>query len=225
MAGCDFVEPPPPTVVPTVAPPSDMLSLTATQYTYTLIKDMEVPGTGIVYRSKDENDNVYIDLDGQPSVRRFGDNLIGSKILVPGVLGDYSLRLVNKSYSDPYIFGPVTLTIFNPSPVEMVGSTGEPAGAKIIYDGIPIDYRIPAGRGLPGSTVTYLNSKDGIANLGGSAQFRTLPEGNSFVWAGRLNAYTVIQYDLRAIRVTTAELQMIGTAKIYLYEQPLLAGG
>lgn len=224
LVGCGFVEAPPPTIVPTVTPPSDMLSLTAAKYTYTLAENVEVPGTGIIFRSRDEN-NIYIDLDGQPTVRRFGDSLIGSKILVPGVLGNYNLRLVDATFANPYIFGPVTLTIFNPAPVEMVGVNGEPAGAKIVYDGINIDYRIPAGRGLPGSTVTYLGNSDVVANLGGSAQFPTLPEGNSFIWTGRLNAYSVIQYDLRAVRVTTEELQMVGTAKIYLYDQPLLAGG
>lgn len=222
LAGCAFVEPPPPTVIPTVTPPGDMLSLTTAKYTYTLEDNQPVPGTDIIYRNRDE-DNVFIDLDGQAAVRRFGDSLNGSKIIVPGVMTNYSLQLINATFGNPYVVGPVTMTIFNPAPLEMTSTTAEPAGASVVYDGINIDYRIPVGRGLPGSTVTYLGKGEFGANLGGSSQFRTLPEGNSFVWTGRLHAYAIIQYDLKAVRVTTEELQMVGTAKVYLYEKPLLA--
>ncbi|MFT7586453.1 MAG: hypothetical protein ACI9EW_002890 [Cellvibrionaceae bacterium] len=221
LVGCGFVDPPVPTIVPTVTPPSDMLSLTTAKFTYTLVENAQVPGTDIIYRTRDEN-NIFIDMQGQPSVRRFGDNLNGSKVLVPGVMGNYSLRLVDATFGNPYIFGPVTLTIFNPAPVEMTGATSGPVGASIVYDGINIDYRVPRGRSLPGSTVTYLGRDDFGAILGGSSQYRSLPEGNSFVWTGRLHAYAIIQYDLKAVRVTPEELQMVGSAKLYLYNQPLL---
>ncbi|MFK7800730.1 MAG: hypothetical protein AB8G95_03775 [Anaerolineae bacterium] len=198
-----------------------MLALTTEKYTFTLVENGSVPGTDIIYRDRDES-NIFIDVDGQPTVRRFGDSLIGSKILVPGVLVNYNLRLVDATFANPYVFGPVNVTIFNPAPVEVAGVTSAPVGADIVYEGINIDYRIPVGRGLPGSTVTYLGKGDFGANLGGTSQFRSLPEGNSFIWTGRLHAYAVIQYDLKALRVTEDELQMVGTAKLYLYNQPLL---
>lgn len=222
LVGCDFVAPPPePTIVPTVTPPGDMLALTTEKYTFTLVENGAVPGTDVIYRARDEN-NIFIDLEGQPTVRRFGDSLIGSKILVPGVLVNYNLRLIDATFANPYVFGPVKVTIFNPAPVEVTGSTTVPPGASMVYEGINIDYRIPAGRGLPGSTVTYIGKGEFGANLGGTSQFRSLPEGNSFVWTGRLNPYSIIQYDLKALRVTEGELQMVGTATLYLYNQPLL---
>ena len=222
LAGCDFLEPAEPVVLPTVTPPGDMLILNSPKFTYTLVDNQKVPGTNIIYRSRDEN-NVYVDMDGQPSVRRFGDFLNGSKIIVPSVLAKYNLQLINTTFDNPFVVGPVTLTVFNPAPIEITSLNANPVGASVVYDGINIDYRVPVGRSLPGTTVTYLGNGEFGANLSGSSQFRTLPEGNSFIWTGRLHAYAVIQYDLRAVRVTTEELQMVGTAKLYLYDQPLLS--
>ncbi len=208
------------TPIPSVTPPGDMLVLQADQYTHTLEEGGRVPGTGIVYRSI-EADNIFVDIDGQPSVRRVGDILTGSSIVVPGVHVQYNLRLMTAAFSNPRVIGPVTATVFNPLPQELLGYL-EPPAANFVYDAISVDYRIPVGRVLPGSTVVYrgVDPNGNGASLSGTAQYAILPEQNTFVWTGLLRPNVIIQYDLRAVSVTTEELRMVGTAKLFLYQQP-----
>ena len=220
LASCALVgEPIEPTAVPSVTPPGDMLALTTANYTHTLIENEPIPGTQITYRSR-EGDNIFIDIDGQSAVRRVGDTLTGTQLMVPGAHVHYNLRLINATFSNPYVFGPVTITIFNPQPLEIT-NLAEPPPATIVYEGIGIDYRVPVGRTLPGSSVTFLGVDDLGARLGGTAQYPSLPEQNSFVWTGRLSRHAVIRYDLTAVRVLPDELHMRGEAKLYLYRDPL----
>lgn len=219
LSSCIMGEPIEPTAVPSVTPPGDMLTLTTANYTHTLVENELIPGTDIIYRSRD-GDNLFIDIDGQSSVRRIGDSLTGTRLMVPGTHVHYNLRLINAAFSNPYVFGPVTITVFNPQPLEMP-NVGQLPPATIVYEGIGIDYRVPAGRQLPGSSVTFLGVDDLGARLGGTAQYPSLPEQNSFVWTGRLSNHAIIQYDLTAVSVLPDELQMRGEAKLYLYRAPL----
>ncbi|MEM8860345.1 MAG: hypothetical protein AAGD96_18615 [Chloroflexota bacterium] len=219
IAGCVLGEPIEPTAVPSVTPPGDMLSLTTANYTYTLVENQQIPGTKITYRSRD-GDNIFIDIDQQAAVRRIGDTLTGTQLMVPGAHVHYNLRLISAAFSNPYVFGPVTITIFNPQPLELTNLT-EPPPATIVYEGIGIDFRVPPGRMLPGSSVTFLGVDDLGARLGGTAQYPSLPEQNSFVWTGRLSNHAIIRYDLTAVSVLPDELQMRGEAKLYLYKNPL----
>ena len=125
------------------------------------------------------------------------------------------------AFSNPRVIGPVTATVFNPLPQELLGFA-EPPPANFVYDAISVDYRIPVGRVLPGSTVVYrgVDPNGNGASLSGTAQYAILPEQNSFVWTGQLGPNVIIQYDLRAVSVTTEELRMVGTAKLFLYREP-----
>lgn len=218
LIGCGFGEVVEPTPFPTVTPPSDMLTLRTTQFSHDLQENQRVPGTQIVYRSA-EGDNINVEIDGQPSVRRVGDVLNGYSLLVPGVYGDYNLRLMTGAFSGPRVVGDVVTTIFDPSPSELFISS--PPAANFMYEGISVDYRVPVNRALPGSTVIYLGQDNGVARLSGTAQYANLPEGNSFVWTGQIRPNAIIQYDLKAVAVTQDELRMVGTARLFLYAQAI----
>ncbi len=219
LTGCLLAPADDPTPVPSVTPPGDMLVLTAPQFTHTLEENVRVPGTTIVYQNAD-GENIFVEIDGQPVTRRVGDVIAGSSLLVPGVHGRYNLNLTSSAFSSARLVGDVTATIFNPAPVELIGVINPPE-ANLVYEGINIDYRIPLGRQLPGSTVTYQGQTVNGAQLAGTAQYNILPERNSFVWTGRLTPHSIIQYDLRALSITSDQLHMVGTAKLYLYKNRL----
>jgi hypothetical protein len=202
----------------TATPPGDMLALTLQAYATNLQAGESVPGARMTYVGRDANNNYIVRIDGQEAVKRIGDSFLWSGIIGPGVHAAYNLRLTTDMLGTMPVAGTVRFTIFNPTPVAMPLPNDLTAYGR--YANILVDYSVPLGRQLPGSSMTYT----GLVEQGGvqSAQFSGvsgLPYyalGDSIVWTGQLREGVYIQLNLRVISLDAEHVRLGGTVELWI---------
>ena len=209
----------------TPTPMGDTIVFKIPVYTYTLEPGKVVPGTRLEYVGRDEG--VYnVKIDGLAASKRTGDSFIWNGIMAPGVYGSYNLRITTAILGGLPVGGPVDITIFNPDPIER---TDFPPNEQILFlfNNLLINYIIPQGRQIPGSTLIYegiFTQGEGeqatqLAQLSGLTGYPYLAIGDSLVWMGNLRDNVVVRYNLRALAINEDGLRLDGTAELWIVNQ------
>lgn len=203
-----------PTPRPAPTPEGDVITFSA-PYTFELAPGRAIPGTQIVYIQA-SNDLYEFSINGLQSYRQLGDSLAWRGIIAPGVMGDYRLRL-QSSFRDPLLAeGDVTLTVFNPGPVE-IPPTQTPPG-DIYFSGIDVHYAVPVDRRIPGTTLVYVGEQNEVAELSGTAGYPFFALDDSLLWSGKLRENIYLRYNVRINNLDEAWLELQGTAEIWIEE-------
>ncbi len=214
------VGPPEPPASPT--PLGDTLSFLIPAYTISLAPGDTVPGTRLHYVG--HNEGVYqVTIDGLAAAKRTGDSFIWNGVMAPGVYANFNLRLTTAVFGALPVAGPVEIILFNPEPVEMA-LTADVVNAQPYFGNILIDYRIPPGRPIPGTTLVYegiVNQGEGrqtsqLAQLSGLTGYPYLALGDSLIWVGKLRDNVYIRYSLRATAINENDLRLSGTAELWV---------
>jgi hypothetical protein len=201
-----------PTPPPEPTPPGDMIYYTA-PYRVPLHAGTYIPGTQIGYlQSSGELHELLI--DGLRAYRQVGDSITWRGIVAPGVQGTYRLHLQSSFRGELTAEGDVQLIVFNPAPVE-IPPTQTPAG-NIYFSGIPVNYVVPQGARIPGTTLVYERQLNGVAELSGTASYPFFALEDSLVWLGKLRQEVTVRYNLRVNRIDQYGLHLSGTAELWI---------
>jgi hypothetical protein len=180
-----------------------------------------VPGTRLHYVGR-AAETYQVRIDGLSATKRAGDSFIWNGVLAPGVHGDFNLRLISAIFGPLSVAGPVTITVFNPDPVELpVPSELE---GVLSYNNVLVNYLVPEGREIPGSSLRYegLSSQgegdqsSQLARLSGLSGYPYVALGDSVVWSGRLRGNAYVRYSLRVAALNENGLRVAGTAELWI---------
>jgi hypothetical protein len=203
-------------------PVGDTLSFFVPAYAVNLDPGETVPGTRLTYIGR-SGDDYEASIDGQTALKRPGDSFYWSGVVAPGVFANYNLRLTTSLFGGLPVAGPVELIVFNPEALELPSGT-EPE-ARLHYGNLVIDYTVPVGVAIPGTTLFF----DGVESQGigdqssQMARIRGLQQtypniavGDSLVWTGRLRDNVVVRYNLRALSFDERALHLVGTGDLWI---------
>ena len=202
-----------PTPRPSPTPEGDTITFVA-PYAYDLRAESTIPGTQITFIGGDE---VYeLSINGLQAYRQIGDSLAWRGIIAPGVLGDYRLRLRTSFLEPLQAEGQVTLTIFNPDPVE-IPPTQVPPG-NLYFNDISVHYMVPVERRIPGTTLVFEGERNQVAELSGTVGYPFFALDDSLIWSGKLRENVYIRYNVRISSLDEEWLELQGTAEIWVEE-------
>lgn len=218
LAGCNLSgNAGPPTLTPPPAPtPTGSTLFFNAPYNIALPPETRVPGTGIFYQGP-QNDVYLFTIQGLQAFKRVDDTINWNGIIAPGVVGNYNLQLKLNSNISPaqlYATGPVRVGIMNPLPREV--PLDSMPSSLAWFDNIRIDYVVPQGEQVPGTTLVFQGIQDNTAYLTGGTGYPYFPLGNSVIWFGRLTDRVLVRYDLRVSRLDEIGLGLTGTARLWL---------
>ena len=202
-----------PTAVPSPTPEGDSITFRTLTYRISLSEGESVPGTGLRFIGKRDN-GFDITIDGLPTFKRSGDSFPWRGVVAPGVVGVYDLRLTTTLLGELIAVGPVQVTILNPAPLEL--NNTQPTPAVYEFEELLIDYLVPVGRLIPGTTLTYLGQTEQGAQLSGTLGYPYLQQADSLTWTGQLRSNVILRYDLRVTSISETGLRLVGTAKLWV---------
>lgn len=200
-----------PTPPPEPTPEGDILFFNA-NYSVPLEPGATVPGTRIHY-VQEMGELHEFTIDGLQAIRQPGDSLTWRGIIAPGVFGDFRLRLRGDFIGRLQAEGQVELAIFNPTPIE-IPPTQTPQAA-INMQGIVVDYYVPQGARIPGTTLIYEGMRNDLAELSGTAGYPFFAREDSLLWSGKLRDNVYIRYNLRVAGLDENGLALRGTAELW----------
>ena len=204
-----------PTPPPSPTPLGDTIFFTA-PYAITLEPGTTIPGTEITFVQ--QMDALYeLRVEGLRAVRQDGDALTWRGIVAPGVFATYRLHLRSRLLGQLQAEGEVDASIFNPAPVELPPTDAPPTGS-VYYNNIPVQYFVPEGNRIPGSTLVFDGHEDGIARLSGTAGYPYFAQDASILWLGKLRQNVYIRYNMRVAYLNEHGLGLTGTAELWVTE-------
>ncbi len=207
---------------PTPTPLGDTLSFMIPAYTVSLEPGETVPGTRLHYVGR-SGDTYKVTIDGLEATKRVGDSFIWNGVIAPGVYTNYNLRLTTAVFGALPVAGPVEIIVFNPAPVEM-SLSADITSADLYFSNILINYQIPPGRLIPGSSLVYegvFTQGEGqqasqLARLSGLSGYPYFALGDSLVWEGQVRDNVYIRYNLRVTAINEDGLRLSGTAELWI---------
>lgn len=196
-------------------PPGDLMTYQVPVYSVNLLPGQRVPGTQMYYVNK--QDEIYnVTIDGLPAAKQAGDSFSWRGIIGPGVIGRYDLRISATPGSEEMLAsGPVEITVLNPVPVELAGG-GPPTAGWLQFGNIPVEYLVPKGGAIPGTSLTFEGQTDQGAQLSGTSSYPYRALGDSLIWTGRLRGNAIVRYDLRVSALTDPSMTVSGTAALWI---------
>lgn len=214
-----------PTPIPTPTPQGDTISYLVPSYVQSLSPGESIPGTQLSYIGREEN-LFRVRINGNEVNKRIADSFFWDGLVAPGVYANYNLRVTTDVLGGGLpVIGPVELIVLNPQPEYMPTIPTE--RATLVYDNIAINYHVPAGYTIPGTSVTFLQTlergegdlKTTVAQLDAPAGFYPEPAfGDSFDWSGKLRENVYVTYNLRLDPDNNQAMLLIGTATLYVVE-------
>ncbi len=208
-----------PAITPTAL--GDTISFTIPAYTYNLEPGDTVPGTRLQYIQR-KGDAYEVSIDGLAATKRIGDSFIWNGVVAPGVHASYNLRLITAVLGPLPVAGPVNITVFNPDPFEQAFPSV--SNALYTYNNILVNYSVPIGWPVPGTTMVYDgvtaqgegNQTSRLARMSGVTGYPFLAIGDSLNWSGRLRDNVRIRYILRVAAFNENDLRVAGTAELWV---------
>ncbi len=211
------------TAVPetTPTPVGDSFVFNIPAYTYNLAPGESVPGTGLTYLGRRE-DAYEVSIDRQVALKRAGDSFFWNGVLSHGVFANFNLRLTTSVFSSLPVAGPVEIIVLNPQPVEELGIP--PSADKLRFSNAVIDYSVPPGFIIPGTTMRYegleargqAGQTTNFARLSGTSSYPFLALGDSLVWNGRLRDNVYVSYNLRVTSLSERGLRLTGVGELWI---------
>jgi len=169
-------------------------------------------GTDIKYIGKTEQ-GAQMSIGGQTALKRTLDSLTWRGEPVPGVSVDYNLRVI--AFDDKVLqAGGTAKVIISHVKALAVSPSSLPKDA-LTFKGV-VNYSVPRGKSIPGTTVTYDGKTPDGAKLGGIEGYPFRKEADSIAWVGMLSDKCFLQLDLRLVVYTDSAMQVTGTATLYL---------
>ncbi|MGB3717349.1 MAG: hypothetical protein WA996_23240 [Candidatus Promineifilaceae bacterium] len=174
-----------------------------------------IPYTQLTYEGHEGN--IYrVSIDNKPADKRVGDSFRWRGVIAPGVTAHYNLRIAPTfSRDNMLVGGSVEFGIFNPIPIEMDGDPSLGNGL-LHFSNIFVDYTVPIGEQIPGTTITFDGQEEEDAELSGVAGYPYRAVGDSVIWPGRLRGNTTVRYSLRVVSVREDSLRLIGSAELWI---------
>ena len=205
-----------PTPFPPPTPQGDTISFNTLTYRRLLSEGEFIPGTRMRYIGA--NGNSYIvEIDGLNATKRAADSFAWKGLIAPAVVARYNLRLTSSLLnSDLAAVGPVEIMILSPNPTQLPNS--EPLAADIEFEELLINYNVPVGFTVPGTTLSYVGLTEQGAELAGTDGYPYFQQGDSLVWVGQLRDNVILRYDLRIISTGTDAMRLTGVAKLWVYD-------
>ena len=181
----------------------------------TLAPGETIPYTQLTYEG--HVGNLYrVLIDNQAAEKRAGDSFRWRGVIAPGITAHYNLRIAPTFSPDNMLVGgSVEFGVFNPVPVEM---EGDPVLAEELlhFSNMFVDYTVPIGEIIPGTTISYLGQNEEDAELSGVAGYPYRAVGDSVTWQGRLRDNTSVRYSMRIVYIKEDSLRLIGTAEMWI---------
>jgi hypothetical protein len=210
-----------PTPEPLTVQSVDTLSLLAPAYAVRLQPGETVPGTRLTYVGR-SGDAYEVSIDGQTASKQSGDSFFWSGVIAPGVFANYNLRLTTSLFGGLPVGGPVELIVLFPEPVEVESTEG--LDTRFHFSNLLLDYKIPAGSFVPGTTLIFEGVEtqgagdqgNKLARFNGFNGYPYLAVGDSLVWSGRLRDNVVVRYNLRTITFDEERIHLIGTGDLWI---------
>lgn len=204
---------PTPTPIPSPTPLGNYLIFTTQTHEVLLNPGQFASGSNMRFVNLTTNGYEVV-IDGRMAYRQPGDSLSWSGVVAPGVLGSYNLRLVDESLAQLRAYGPVQLTVLDPFPIE--AEMGNPAGYSLAFSDLTVNYAVPVGHNLPGSSLIYVGPTAQGAELSGTRLYPYVQEDNSLTWSGQLRNNVFLRYQLRVLEYTAEHLIVTGTAELLI---------
>ncbi len=174
-----------------------------------------IPYTQLTYVGHEGN--VYrVSIDNKPADKRAGDSFRWRGVIAPGVTAHYNLRIAPTfSRDNMLVGGSVVFGIFNPIPIELDGDPSLGDGS-LHFGNIFVDYTVPIGEKIPGTTITFTGKEEEDAELAGVAGYPYRAVGDSVIWPGRLRGNTTVRYSLRVVSIREDSLRLMGSAELWI---------
>lgn len=203
----------------TPTPMGDSIVFGIPAYLIGLAPGDTVPGTQMTYLGANEAGGFNTRIDGQDIVKRTGDSFFWNGVIAPGILANYNLRIgVEGLNGTLQVAGPVEVFVLNPQPIEV--SELPVDGTFFHFRGIPIDYRMPVGSTIPGTTISYIGTQEQggnmLALLSGSNTYARLALVDSMIYSGQLLPNVFVRYSLRVSSIDENGLRLSGTAELWV---------
>jgi hypothetical protein len=193
----------------------DYLTYLVPVYSITLKPGENIPGTQLYFVAQDGS-RYNVTIDGLAAVKQAGDSFNWIGVTAPGVIGRFNLRLSpTLRGGDLLAAGPVELSVLNPIAVELDGVTA-PNNIRYTFDNIAVQYLVPIGDRIPGTTLVYEGRTDQGAELSGTNRYPFLSRGDSLLWTGRLRGNVVVRYNLRVATLGDDSIRLLGTADLWI---------
>jgi hypothetical protein len=171
-----------------------------------------LPGTDIKYLGKTDQ-GAQMSIGGQAALKRTLDSLTWRGEPVPGVSVNYNLRIISFDDKSLQTGGTAKVVVSNVK-AQAVSPTSLPKDA-LTFKGV-VTYKVPQGKTIPGTTITYDSKTPDGAKLGGIEGYAFRKEADSIAWVGKLSDECFLQLDLRLLVYTDSAMQVTGTATLYL---------
>ena len=171
-----------------------------------------LPGTDIKYIGKTEQ-GAQMSIGGQIAIKRALDSLTWHGDAAPGANVSLSLRVLTFDSQSLDTGGTAKVVLTSVKP-QAVASTSLPKDA-LTFKGI-VNYDVPQGKTIPGTTITYDGKTPDGAKLGGVEGYALRKEADSILWTGRLADKVFLGLDLRVVFFTDSSLRTTGTATLYI---------
>lgn len=209
------------TPAPVPTPLGDTLQFDIPAYTIRLLPGESVPGANLHYIDRGE-EGYRVVIDNLEAIKRAGDSFIWSGVVAPGVYANYNLRLTTAVFGGLPVGGSVEVIVLYPEPQEQA----LPASLddSIHYTNAVVNYVVPAGRPVPGTTLRYEgveavgvgNESARLARFTGTNGYPYLAAGDSLVWTGELRENVYVRYNLRAISIDENNIRLAGSAELWV---------
>lgn len=197
------------------APPDQLVTFHLPIYSATLNPGETIRGTKMTYIGR-EGEIYNVSIGGLPAAKRIGDSFTWKGVIAPGVFGDFNLRISPTLRSDNLLAaGSAELIVLNPIPVEL-GNDYNVIDPQLNYSNLVVDYQVPSGSQVPGTTLIYEGLVDQGAKLGGTSGFPIRAVGDSLIWTGRLRGNVVIRHSMRVASADENRLHLVGTAELWI---------
>jgi hypothetical protein len=201
----------------TPSPPSsgDILTFQVPVSVLTLAPGESIPYTQLSYQGREGN--LYqVLIDNQAADKRVGDSIRWQGIIAPGVSAFYNLRIAPSFPQENLLAGgSVEIGVFNPVPAEIEGdiSVGED---NIHFGNVFVDFRVPTGENIPGTTIVFEGKRDEEAELSGVVGYPYRAVGDSISWRGQVRENVSVSYSLRIVSINEDEMRMMGSAELWI---------
>jgi len=174
-----------------------------------------IPYTQLSYQGREGN--LYlVRIDNQMAEKRVGDSIRWQGVIAPGVSALYNLRVAPSLQQDNLLAGgSVEIGVFNPLPSE---NESDLSGREdyIHFGNVFVDYRIPTGENIPGTTIIFEGKREEEAEFSGVSGYPYRAVGDSITWRGQIRENISVNYSLRIVSINDNELRVIGSAELWI---------
>ncbi len=195
--------------------PNQVVSYRVPLYSTSLKQGESVPGTQLTYLGR-EGSIYNVTIGGLPAAKRVGDSFAWKGVMVPGVVGDYNLRISPTLLGDNLqAAGSVQIFVLNPIPVELAEDFSV-MNSLLEFNNIGVDHIVSKGGSIPGTTLIYEGQSDQGARFSGTSGYPYRLAGDSLVWTGRLRGNVIVRQSLRVTSIQEDSLRLVGTVQLWI---------